>query len=217
MNLKSASGSAAGSIDIKSSASGSAASSFVAQPDMAETGSNSAIQIGPMQKILIDTFKISAHLLQRKKTTDLRLTYAKYLAIQKMIEDVGVMERAATWTHEKPTVEDIAKVFMSPSGYFHRPSKLFPKVADGSEMQKWLEGEKDAPAESDVWGDKNPSFKNLEEILDGKKKKVTSHKRKQKNEVVVVQGKGKEKAKAKKAGEGSKKKAGSKKSHQNDD
>jgi hypothetical protein len=92
MNLKSASGSAAGSIDIKSSASGSAAPSFVAQSDMAETGSNSAIQLGPMQKILIDTFKISAHLLQRKKTTDLRLTYAKYLAIQKMIEDVGVME-----------------------------------------------------------------------------------------------------------------------------
>lgn len=127
------------------------------------------------------------------------------------------MERAATWTHEMPTVEDIAKIFMSPSGYFHRPSKLFPKVANGSEMQKWLKGGKDTFAESDVWGDKNPSFKNLEEILDGKKKKVTSHKRKQKNVVVVVQGNGKEKAKAKKAGEGSKKKAGSKKSHQNDD
>ena len=210
MNLKSASGSAAGS---KSTASGSAASSFVVQSDIAETGSNSATQLGPMQKILIDTFKISAHLLERKKTTDLRVTYAKYLAIQNMIQEVGAMERAATWTHQKPTVEDIAKVFMSPSGYFHRPSKLFPKVVDGSQMQRWLEGGEDAPAESDVWGDKNPSFKNLEEILDGKKK-VTSHKRKQKD-VVVVQGKGKEKAK--KAGEGSKKKAGSKKFHQNDD
>ena len=81
MNLKSASGSAAGSIYIKSSASGSAASSFVAPSDTAETGSKSAIQFGPMQEILIDTFKTSAHLLERKKTTDLRLTYAKYLAI----------------------------------------------------------------------------------------------------------------------------------------
>ena len=54
-------------------------------------------------------------------------------------------------------------------------------------------------------------------FLTGKKKKVTNHKRKQKNEEVVVKGKGKGKAKAKKAGEGSKKKAGSKKSHQNDD
>ena len=64
MNLKSASGSAAGSIYIKSSASGSAASSFVAPSDTAETGSMSAIQLGLMQKILIDTFKISTHLLE---------------------------------------------------------------------------------------------------------------------------------------------------------
>ena len=83
-------------------------------------------------------------------------------------------------------------------------------------MQQWLEGGEEAPAESDVWGDKRPSFKNLLEIL--KKTKATSHKRQQKNEaVVVVKEKGKEKAKAKKAGEGSKKKAGSRKSHQNDD
>jgi hypothetical protein len=216
MNPKPASGSAAGSIYIKSSASGSAASSFVAPSDTAETGSKSAIQLGPMQKILIDTFKISAHLLKRKKTTDLRLTYTKYLAIQKMIQDVGTMEQAATWTHQKPTVGDIAQVFMSRSGYFHHPNKLFPKVVDGSEMQKWLKGGEEAPKESDVWGDKKPSFKNLKEILDGKKKKVTNHKKKQKNEDVVVEGKGKEKAKAKKAG-GASKKAGSKKSHQKDD
>ena len=69
------------------------------------------------------------------------------------------------------------------------------------------------------WNSTCPSLpvKNLKEILDGKKKKVTNHKRKQKNEEVVVEGKGKEKAKAKKAEEGSKKKAGSKKSHQKDD
>jgi len=133
-----------------------------------------------------------------------------------MIEDVGAMERAATWTHQKPTIGDIAEVFMSRSGYFHCPSQLFPKLVDGSEIKKWLEDGEEAPAQSDVWGDKKPSFKNLKEILDGKKKKVTNHKRKQQNEV-VVEGKGKEKAKAKWAGEGSKKKAGSKKYHQNDD
>ena len=216
MNLKPASGSAAGSIYTKSSVSGSTASSFVAPSDTAETGSKSVIQLGPMQKILIDTFNISAHLLERKKT-DLRLTYAKYLAIQKMIEDVGAMERAGTWTHQKPTVGDIAEVFMCRSGYFHRPNQLFPQVKEGSQMEKWLEGGEEAPEESVVWGDKKPSFKSLKEILDSKKKKATSHKRKQKNEDVVVKGKGKEKANAKKAGEGSKKKAGSRKSHQNDD
>jgi len=227
MNPKSASGSAAGSIYIKSSGSGSAASS-TAPSDTAETGSKSAIKFGPMQKILIDTFKISAHLLQREKATDLCLTYAKYLAIQKMIDDVGAMERGGTWTHQKPTVQDIAEVFMSKSGYFNRPCQLFPKVVHGSEMEKWLEGGEEAPAEIDVWGDKKPSFKSLKEILDfhassDKKKKVTKGKRKQKNEPasnseeVIVKGKGKEKAKPKKAGEGSKKRGGSRKSHQNDD
>ena len=60
---------------------------------------------------------------------------------------------------------------MSKSGYFHRLSQLFPKVVEGSEMEKWLEGGEDAPEDSDVWGDKKPSFKNLKEILGGKKKK----------------------------------------------
>jgi hypothetical protein len=199
-------------------ASGSAASSFVAPSDTAETGSQSAIQLGPMQKILIDTFKISPHLLKREKKADFRLTYAKYVAIQKIIVDVGAMERTATWTHgQLPTVGDIAQVFMSQSGYFHHHGKLFPKVVNGSDLEKWLQGGEEAPEQSSVWGDKNPSFKNLEEILGSKKKKVTNHKRKQKNDV-VVEGKGKEKAKDKKQ-EGSKRKAGTstRKSRQNAD
>ena len=94
MNLKSASGSAAGSIYIKSSASGSAASSFVAPSDTAETGSKSEIQFKPkpMQKMLIKLFNTPAHLILHERVSTLRLTYAKYFAIQKMIEDVGNME-----------------------------------------------------------------------------------------------------------------------------
>src|ERR1700676_1831311 len=99
-----------------------------------------------------------------------------------MILNVGAMDGPATWTHKKPPFEYIAEVFMSKSGYFHHPSQLFPKVVEGSEMEKWLEGGEDAPEDSDVWGGKKPSFKNLKEILDGKKQKVTNHKRKQKNE-----------------------------------
>ena len=100
---------------------------------------------------------------------------------------------------------------MSRSGYFNRPHKLFPRVVDVPEMRKWLEGRKDAPEQSEVWGDKKPSFKNLKEILDshtssGKKKKVTNEKKKQKDEPTpdseeeVVKGKEKGKAKAKAGG-----------------
>jgi hypothetical protein len=176
-----------------------------------------------MQQMLIDIFETPAHLILHEKVSSLHLTYAKYLAIQKMIDDVQIMERAGTWTYPtKPTVQDIAEVFMSRSGYFNRPRLLFPKVElELPDMMKWLEGGEDAPAQSVVWGDKEPSFKNLKEILEsqtsGKKKKVTRERKKQPSKSeVVVKGKGKEKDKAKKAGESSKGKAGSKKSHHDD-
>jgi hypothetical protein len=201
------------------SGSGPAASSS------AETGSKSEIRFKPkpMQKMLIEIFNPSAHLILHERVTTLRLTYAKYLAIQKMIQDVSNKERAGTWNHPKPTVQDIAEVFMSRSGYFNRPRLLFPKVELAlPEMKKWLEGKKDAPEQNVVWGDKEPSFKNLKEILDshtsGKKKKVTRAKQQPSKSEVVVKEKAKKKDRAKKAGESSKgKKAGPKKSRQNAD
>jgi hypothetical protein len=214
--------SAAGSSYIKSSGSGSAASSFAAPSDTAEavtSGSKSAVILDPLQQIIVETFNISADLMQREKIVDLRVTYAKFLDIERVIAGVTAMEVARTWTHKKPTVTDIAGIYMSRSGYFNRPHKFFPKVNLLSGMQEWLENKEDAPTKEEVWGDKQPTFKNLSEMLDlhgspDKKKKETKHKKKQKvepsshSEEEVVKGKGKGKAKAKKAGGGSKKKAG---------
>ena len=130
MNPKSASGSAAGSISVKSSGSGSVASSSAAPSDIAgpiKSGSKSAYIEGPMQKTLIETFNIPAHLTHREKISDLRVAYAKYVAIHNMSEKVTQMELAGTWTHKKPTLEDIVKVYMSRSGYFNHPKQFFPK------------------------------------------------------------------------------------------
>jgi hypothetical protein len=116
---------------------------------------------------------------------------------------------------------------MSRSGYFNRPKQHFPRVHHAPEMKKWLENEDKDLSDEDVWGDKKPSYKVLEDILDlhdpagsrKKKEKVTKGKKKQRiespphSEEEVVKEKGKGKGKAKKAGEGSKKKAGSSKSH----
>jgi hypothetical protein len=135
------------------------------------------------------------------------------------------MEVARTWTHKKPTLEDIVEVFMSRSGYFNRPHKLFPKLHVILDMKKWLENGDDAPADVEVWGERRPSFKSLKEILaayetSGRKKKemmMNREKKKQKAESAsesseeIVKGKGKAKAKAKK---GASKKASSSKSHQ---
>jgi len=218
--------SAPGSIYTKSSGSGSAASSFAA-PSVT-SGSNSAVILDPLQQIIVDTFEISADLMKREKVADLCVAYAKFLDIQRVIAGVTAMEVARTWTYKKPTVTDIAKIYMSRSGYFNRPHKFFPKVQLLPGMEKWLDNKDDAPTKEEVWGDKQPSYQNLSDMLDllespDKKKKETKHKRKQKvqssshSEEEVVKGKGKGKAKAKKAGGGSQKKAGSSKSRQNDD
>ena len=219
-----------GSIYIKSSGSGSAASSFAAPSDTADaapSGSKSAIILDPLQQTLVETFNISTHLMQREKVADLRVAYAKFLDIQRVIEGVNQMELAGTWTQKKPTIQDIVEVYMSRSGYFNRSRKFFPRVNLIPGMQEWLKNEDDAPAEAEVWGDKKPSFKNLSDMLDHykspAKKKVAKEKRKQQvepsshSEEEVVKGKGKGKAKAKKARVGSKRKAGPSKSRQNDD
>ena len=212
--------SAASSIYIKSSGSGSAASSFAAPSDTADavtSGSKSAVTLKPLQQIIVEIFEISADLMLREKVADLRVAYAKFLDIKRVIAGVTAMEVARTWTHKKPTVTDIAEIYMSRSGYFNRPGKFFPRVHLLPGMEKWLENKDGAPTKEEVWGDKEPSYANLSDMLDlhespDKKKKETKHKKKQKvdppshSEEEVVKGKGK--ARAKKAVGGGKKKAG---------
>jgi len=226
MNPKSAS-SAAGSMNVKST-SGSTGSSFAMASDMGEAEaemSGSGYVKGPTQKLIIDTFDIPTHLTRREKVSDLRVTYAKYLAIQDVARRLTQMEVARTWTYKKPTLEDIVEVFMFRSGYFNHPHKLFPKLHVIPDMKKWLENGDDAPADAEVWGERRPSFKSLKEILaayetSGRKKKekmTNREKKKQKADSAsesseeIVKGKGKAKAKAKK---GASKKASSSKSHQ---
>jgi hypothetical protein len=232
LNPKSASGSAAGSIYAKSSGSGSGASSFAAPSDMAgpaKSGSKPHFIEGPMQKTLIETFDVPASHTHRGKISDLRVAYARYIAIQDMVQKVNQMELAETWTHKKPTLQDIVRVYMSRSGYFSRPNQCFPRVHHVPEIKKWLENKVDGPSEEDAWGDQKPTYKVLKKILDlhdppGAKKKVKETKGKKRkiespphSEEEDVKAKRKGKGKAKKAGESSKKKAGSSKSRQDDD
>jgi len=137
MNPKSASGSAAGSIYVKSSESGSAVSSFAAPSDMDEpvTSDSKPPHIeGPMQQILIETFNIPAHLTHQEKVADLHVClcqisgYSRYG--QKGDSDGGDWK----WTQKKPP-PNIVEVFMSKSGYFNRPKKYFPSKIGRKQMQ----------------------------------------------------------------------------------
>jgi len=121
--------SSAGSIYTKSSRSGSAASFAASDTVEAVTsGFKSAVKLDSLQETLVKIFAISAHLMQREKVADLRVTYAKYMDIQRVIEGVSKMELASTWTWKKPTVQDIVEVYMSRSGYFNHSHKFFPRA-----------------------------------------------------------------------------------------
>src|ERR1700689_440383 len=89
MNLKPGSGSG----PAASSSAGSKSERPAASPS---AGSQSE---KPMQQMLIDIFKTPAHLILHERVSSLRHTYAKYLAIRKMIKDVQTMEKEGTWTY----------------------------------------------------------------------------------------------------------------------
>jgi len=84
-------------------------------------------------------------------------------------DDWWCANHGASWYLDLPNkahCSDIAEVFMSRSGYFNRPRLLFPKL--NLNYQRWWNGwsGEDAPATKCCLGDKEPSFKNLKEILE---------------------------------------------------
>ena len=188
---------------------------------------------GEIQKVIVETLDIPHHLTYRDKGTDLRVAYAKFLEIDKVVAKLSTFEKEATWPyHKKPNHDEIIEVFMSRSGYHNRPKVFFPRVHHIPGMKDWLMNEKDAPDTAAVWGGKTPAYTSLDELLDihdpegskKKQKKGKKGKREQQidsassDEVVKGKGKGKAKAKPKAAKRGSsKKKAGSSKSRQDDD
>jgi hypothetical protein len=224
-------------LGVKSASGSAAGSSFAAPSDSAEP-SGSGTQRLPffkeeIQKVIVETLEIPLHFTYQDKMVDLRVAYAKFLEVEKVVAKLSALEKRGKWTyHKKPSHDDIIEVFMSRSGYHNRPKKFFPRVHLIPGMKDWLMNEEGvAPDADEVWGDKTPSYINLEELLkihdpSGGKKKQKKAKRDQQidsassDEVVKGKGKGKAKPKPKpKAAKrgGSKKKAGSSKSRQDDD
>jgi hypothetical protein len=110
------------------------------------------------------------------------------------------MIRDGTWTLGTPRDTDLVEIFVSKTSWYEH-YKLFAKVKDHPELEKWLEGGKDAPRNTEIWEEEKIkySFKDLAKYLD-----LDSGKAK-----VKGKGKGKEKVKRKAAGsvsEGEKKK-----------
>ena len=122
---------------------------------------SSSILPGSVQERIITTLSISPHLTDHSKN-DLRLCYAKYLAIHNTIDTLSKMYANSSWAGKVPTNDKVIKVFMTRSYYFRSPHKIFPLVPKHPAMEGWLLGCGDV---GDVWGGCKQTIESLGQIL----------------------------------------------------
>jgi len=155
---------------------------------------------GSIRDLIVTTLGISEHLINRKKGADVRVAYAKYLAIVDTLEKLSQLSANGTWKHDN-TNDDVVEVFVSKSVYFRNHSKIFPLLVYYPAMQEWLEKTPEtveadstdaerAAADAVVWGSEKHT-------LDGLRKILTAHEK-----ASAVKGKGKGKGNGKGKGKG---------------
>jgi hypothetical protein len=89
--------------------------------------------------------------------TSLHAWYVKYKAVVEAQHTLGMMSAEGTWPGKKPTNTDLIKLFLSPS-MWHSHVKKMSKVSQYPVMQKWLEGQGDAPSDLELWGFERGSY-----------------------------------------------------------
>jgi hypothetical protein len=123
----------------------------------------------------------------------LRLNYLKYQSVITAHSALGRMVREGKWQGKKPTDTDIIEMVVSRSMWYSHYKKVFSRVAQFPDMQKWLKEEDGAPTDYEIWGEEGKvhfTFKDLALWLDDSINKAKRGGRKKKE-------KGKEKVKEK--------------------
>jgi hypothetical protein len=140
--------------------------------------------------------KISAKLVIRPATVDLRLAYAKYLGYLDAYAKMYQIITDGSWTLKTLTNVELIEVFVSKSVWHGSYSKLFPKVKTFPPLKKWLEGGPDAPSNMDVFGVEKQlyTFKDLKDVLENLEERAKKTKRKVSDTVQKGSSKRKEKS-----------------------
>lgn len=133
----------------------------------ATAGFHSGPVKSPVQELIISTLNIPIHLTDRsnKAKSDLRMAYAKYVALLAALNSMSGLVTSGTWTHQTVTNDDIIEIFMSKSSYFKNHSKVFTMVDRHPQMKLWLLNADDGPSDYDVWGYQKHTFDVLKTIL----------------------------------------------------
>src|ERR1700683_2200127 len=133
----------------------------------AAAGSGSGFVKSAIQELIISTLNIPIHLTDRsnKAKADLRMAYAKYVALLAALKSMSALVTSGTWTHQTVTNDDIIEIFMSKSAYFQNHSKVFTMVDRHPQMKMWLLNADGGPSDDNVWGYQKRTFDVLKAIL----------------------------------------------------
>jgi hypothetical protein len=122
---------------------------------------------GSIRDLIATTLKIPEHLIDRKKGGDIRVAYAKYVALVEALDNLSIMSASGAWKHNN-TNDDVIEVFVAKSVYFRNHAKVFSLLDHYPPMVQWLLDAAGAPADSVVWGNEKHSFDSLYKILTAK-------------------------------------------------
>ena len=149
-------------------------------PVASASASSSALSVthqNPVSARIISLLNIADHLVDRR-TSGLRISYAKYLAYIEAQQSLAKLVSGGGWpaSQKKPKSKDLIEVFISKSAFFKNYPPHFPRVPDYLDLQRWLKNEENVPTDLEAWGmQKNIyTFKDLEEFLDRMEEKKES-------------------------------------------
>jgi hypothetical protein len=146
---------------VVASASGSTKAPF-STPEIAS--GKGFFQPGSIRDLIVTTLGLSKGLIDRSKPGDIRMAYARYVALVDTLKTLGKMSITGAWT-QKYNNDDVIEIFMSKSSYFTNHSPVFSKLNKFPAMEKWLQNGDDAPTDAEVWGYQKQTFENLRKIL----------------------------------------------------
>ena len=129
------------------------------------SGSGPGSAKSAIEELIITTLKIPIHLTDRSNKGNIRMAYAKYVALLAALKSMSALVTSGTWTHQTVSNDDMIEIFMSKSAYFRNHSKVFTMVDRYPQMKQWLLNATDGPPDFNVWGNHKHTFDVLKAIL----------------------------------------------------
>jgi hypothetical protein len=120
---------------------------------------------------LVEIFDIPKHLLRDSKRGEgVVLHYKKYQACLQAVSMADSMSNADEWESgiRKPSETEIVELFVGKTMWHSHYKRIFSRVPNYPQLQKWLKEDDDAPPTIDLWGQEKShfTFKDLKDWMD---------------------------------------------------